>query len=157
MSRRKNSSPADHAHDGELRVTDMRVLTVAQTTENASDPATHPSTVAGISPSKRATKPEPLHDLQSLPLRPDVSQKMTTICVVNEQGQLKGPARKTRRTNQNEAASPGSEEVRLLTVKQGAYRTQMSERDLRRKIKSGEIPVKRFGKAIRIHPKDLGL
>jgi hypothetical protein len=33
----------------------------------------------------------------------------------------------------------------------------MSERDVWRKIKSGEVPVKRFGKAVRIHPKDLGL
>jgi hypothetical protein len=143
MSRRKNSSPADHAHDGERRVADMRLRMVVQTTENASDPPTL-STVAGVGRGKRDTKPEPPHDLQRLPLRPDVSQ-------------LKGPARKTQRANQNEAASAGSEEVRLLTVKQGAYRTQMSERDLRRRIKSGEIPVKRFGKAVRIHPKDLGL
>lgn len=50
-----------------------------------------------------------------------------------------------------------NEEFRLLTVKQAAYRIQMSERDLRRRIKAGEIPVKRFGKVIRIHPKDLGL
>ena len=46
---------------------------------------------------------------------------------------------------------------RLLTIKQAAEKTQVSVRQLRRMIKAGELPVKRFGKAVRIHPKHLGL
>jgi excisionase family DNA binding protein len=46
---------------------------------------------------------------------------------------------------------------RLLTVKEAAEWCQVSERQLRRLIKVGALPVKRFGKAIRIRPRDLGL
>ena len=46
---------------------------------------------------------------------------------------------------------------RLLTVKQASEKTQISVRQLRRLIKAGEMPVKRFGRVIRIHPKHLGL
>jgi excisionase family DNA binding protein len=46
---------------------------------------------------------------------------------------------------------------RLLTVKQAAEKCQVSDRLLRRMIKAGELPVIRFGKAVRIHPKHLGL
>jgi excisionase family DNA binding protein len=47
--------------------------------------------------------------------------------------------------------------VRLLTVNQAAERCQLSVRQLRRMIKKGELPVVRFGKAVRIHPRHLGL
>jgi len=70
---------------------------------------------------------------------------------------MRGRARTNKRAEQNTVASPGTEEVRLLKVKEAAERTQVSVRELRRMIKSGELPVKRFGRAIRIHPKDLGL
>jgi excisionase family DNA binding protein len=45
----------------------------------------------------------------------------------------------------------------LLTVKQASEKCQVSERQLRRMIKTGALPVIRFGKAIRIRPRDLGL
>jgi excisionase family DNA binding protein len=70
---------------------------------------------------------------------------------------MKGLARKSKRLNQNTAASAGTEEVRLLTVKEAADRTRTSVRHLRRMIKAGGLPVTRFGRAVRIHPKDLGL
>jgi excisionase family DNA binding protein len=70
---------------------------------------------------------------------------------------MTGPGRKNKRTNQNAAASTGTEAVRLLTVKEAADRTQTSERHLRRMIKDDLLPVTRLGKAVRIHPKDLGL
>ena len=47
--------------------------------------------------------------------------------------------------------------AQLLTVKEAAALCQISERQLRRLIKNGDLPVKRFGKAVRIHPKALGL
>ena len=59
--------------------------------------------------------------------------------------------------HQGDPANRNSANVRLLTVKEAAQRTQVSARKLGRMIKAGELPVKRFGKAIRIHPKDLGL
>jgi excisionase family DNA binding protein len=70
---------------------------------------------------------------------------------------MKGPARKPQRANQNMGASAGTDGARLLTVKEAADRTRISERHLRRMIKAGDLPVTRFGKAVRIHPKDLGL
>jgi excisionase family DNA binding protein len=70
---------------------------------------------------------------------------------------MKARVRKNKRANQSTAPSTGTEEVRLLTVGEAADRTRTSERHLRRMIKDGKIPVKRFGKAVRIHPKDLGL
>ena len=70
---------------------------------------------------------------------------------------MKGPARKNKRANQNAAASLGTKAVQLLTVQEAADRTQTSERHLRRMIKDGVLPVTRLGKAVRIHPKDLGL
>jgi len=70
---------------------------------------------------------------------------------------MKTTARKNKLANQIEAASTGTEEARLLTVKEAAERTRTSERHLRRMIKDGDLPVKRFGKAVRIHPKHLGL
>jgi excisionase family DNA binding protein len=45
----------------------------------------------------------------------------------------------------------------LLTVQQAAQKCQLSVRHIRRMIKSGILPVIRFGKAVRIHPKHLGL
>ena len=65
--------------------------------------------------------------------------------------------KKSKRLNQSTAASAGTEEVRLLTVKEAADRTRTSVRHLRRMIKAGGLPVNRFGRAVRIHPKDLGL
>jgi excisionase family DNA binding protein len=45
----------------------------------------------------------------------------------------------------------------LLTVTQAAEATQISERQIRRMIRAGKLPVTRFGKTVRIHPKHLGL
>jgi excisionase family DNA binding protein len=70
---------------------------------------------------------------------------------------MKGAARKPQHANQNTTASAGTEQAWLLTVKEAADRTRISERHLRRMIKAGDLPVTRFGKAVRIHPKDLGL
>ena len=55
------------------------------------------------------------------------------------------------------ADRPNNPRVQLLTVKEAAELCQISERQLRRLIKNGDLPVKRFGKAVRIHPKALGL
>jgi excisionase family DNA binding protein len=70
---------------------------------------------------------------------------------------MKAPARKNTRAKQIAAAPPETEEVRLLTVKEAAVRTRISERHLRRMIKDDVLPVTRLGKTVRIHPKDLGL
>jgi excisionase family DNA binding protein len=48
-------------------------------------------------------------------------------------------------------------DTHLLTVEQAAKKCQLSVRHLRRLIKAGKLPVIRFGKAVRIHPKHLGL
>ena len=69
---------------------------------------------------------------------------------------MRRTARQNHPTNQNPEASIGTD-VQLLTVKEGAARCQISVRQLHRLIKAGKIPVKRFGRSIRIHPKDLGL
>jgi excisionase family DNA binding protein len=47
--------------------------------------------------------------------------------------------------------------ARLLTVKQASEQAQISVRQLRRMIRTGELKVKRFGKAVCIHPEHLGL
>ena len=44
----------------------------------------------------------------------------------------------------------------LLTVAQAAA-CQISQRQIRRMIGAGDIPVLRFGRSIRIRPKDLGI
>jgi excisionase family DNA binding protein len=58
--------------------------------------------------------------------------------------------------NRKPAASAGAN-AKLLKVIQAAELTQISVREIRRLIRSGELPVRRFGRAVRIHPKDLGL
>jgi excisionase family DNA binding protein len=69
---------------------------------------------------------------------------------------MKRKAQQKKPAKRNTAASGGAN-VRLLTVKQAAEAWQVSERHFRRRIKSGEVRVRRLGKVIRIHPKDLGL
>jgi excisionase family DNA binding protein len=69
---------------------------------------------------------------------------------------MKRATRQDNPAKRDTEASVGTE-TRLLTVKEAAERTQVSVRKLRGMIKSGEVRVKRFGKAVRIHPKDIGL
>ena len=69
---------------------------------------------------------------------------------------MRGAARQSNPMNPDPAVSVETN-VRLLTVKEAAAACQISERQLRRLISSGEVPAKRFGKAIRIHPRYLGL
>jgi excisionase family DNA binding protein len=46
---------------------------------------------------------------------------------------------------------------RLLTVAQAAVICQISERQIHRMIRDGRLPVLRFGRSVRIRPKDLGI
>jgi excisionase family DNA binding protein len=46
---------------------------------------------------------------------------------------------------------------RLLTVAQAADICQISERQIHRMIRDGRMPVLRFGRSVRIRPKDLGI
>jgi excisionase family DNA binding protein len=64
---------------------------------------------------------------------------------------------KTRRFPASTVETPTKPSVRLLTVAQAAEAIQLSERQVRRMIARREIPHRRFGKAIRIHPNDVGL
>ena len=53
--------------------------------------------------------------------------------------------------------SPHEPTTRLLTVKQAAEKCQLSERQIRRMIAEGKLQARHFGRAVRIHPKQLGL
>jgi excisionase family DNA binding protein len=67
--------------------------------------------------------------------------------------------RSTRRSHDNredQDRATGTDS-RLLTVAQAADISQISERQIRRMIGDGRIPVVRFGRAVRIRPKDLGI
>jgi excisionase family DNA binding protein len=74
-------------------------------------------------------------------------------CASSEEG---GPTMKWRPPAAT-AATPAEPSVRLLTVAQAAKAIQLSERQVRRMIAKGEIQHRRFGRVIRIHPRDLGL
>lgn len=61
---------------------------------------------------------------------------------------------------QSDDRAPGRDapdHLHLLKVSEAAERCHLSIRHLRRMIKAGTLPVKRFGGAVRIHPKDLGI
>ena len=63
----------------------------------------------------------------------------------------------SRRTGALDQSQGTEGSVRLLTVAQVAKALQLSQRQVRRMIASGEIQHRRFGRAIRIHPHHLGL
>ena len=66
--------------------------------------------------------------------------------------------RTNKATEQSDGFSPEARTgIRLLTAEQAAEASQVSLRQIRRMIKDGTLPVKRFGRAVRIHPKELGL
>jgi excisionase family DNA binding protein len=91
------------------------------------------------------------------------------ICRTVGRGMVMNPSksRKSRSQRSNTPAvdgPPGDDQQerrvvdkRLLTVKQAAQECQLSVRHIRRMIKSGILPVIRFGNAIRIHSMHLGL
>ena len=131
MSRRRNSPSAGHANGGELalgHVTDIRMLTVAQTAQNLSDPPTRPSTAAGIGRGKRTTKTEPPHDLHPLPLR------------------------QRRRSSVRE-----NKPRRLLSIRDVAEILNTSQKTVYRLIDNGngELRAIRIGGVWRIDPADL--
>jgi excisionase family DNA binding protein len=62
-----------------------------------------------------------------------------------------------RPAEERDLPSGFNEDSRLLTVAQFAALSRMSERHIRHMIKAGDIPVLRFGRSIRIRPKDVGI
>jgi excisionase family DNA binding protein len=69
---------------------------------------------------------------------------------------MRRTARQDNPANRNEPVLAGAK-VGLLTVAQVAAQTQISVRQLRRMIKAGALPVTRFGRAVRVRPRDVGL
>jgi excisionase family DNA binding protein len=56
-----------------------------------------------------------------------------------------------------ELPSARTSDIRLLTVAQAAEICQLSQRQIRRMIRNGDIPVLRFGRSVRVRPADLGI
>ena len=60
----------------------------------------------------------------------------------------------TRRTTSGKPANDARQSEQLMTVAQLAAHWQLSPRTIRRMITQG-LPVLRFGRAVRIHPKNV--
>ena len=72
----------------------------------------------------------------------------------NAKSQFDGPTGPASERNPRAGFGTGN---RLLTVAQAAEVCQISERQMRRMIGDGRIPVLRFGRSVRIRPADLGI